>query len=290
MRSFARWVRPTFRYWMQTEVHVFAFSVAANVLLSFYPFLIVMMWLSRSVFGDATTVAAIDALLRAYFPDAVAQFLHSKEHQNLPKLGGLQLTSIALLLFTANGIFEPLEIGLNHVWGIAKNRSFFRNQLISLGLIFACGGMALISVLLTGLHSKSLTSPADEAAGISTVFLKLVALPLSALSLVLIYRYLPNGRPPMMRVLPAAIVVGILLEVLKYVNALVWPWFYTKLEREYGVFKNSVSLILIGFLGAMLVLAGAEWSARGHRMDQLRIDPAEEKPAEPKPVEATPSA
>src|SRR6185436_8447180 len=137
---------------------------------------------------------------------------------------------------------------------------------------------ALISVLLTGLHSKSLTSPAEEAAGISAVFLKLVALPLSALSLVLIYRYLPNGRPPMTRVLPAAIVVGILIEVLKYVNALVWPWFYTKLEREYGVFKNSVSLILIGFLGAMLVLAGAEWSARGHRMDQPRIDPAEEKP------------
>ncbi len=26
---------PTFRYWMRTEVHVYAFSVAANVLLSF---------------------------------------------------------------------------------------------------------------------------------------------------------------------------------------------------------------------------------------------------------------
>jgi hypothetical protein len=34
---------PTFRYWMQTEVHVYAFSVAANVLLSFFPFLIVTM-------------------------------------------------------------------------------------------------------------------------------------------------------------------------------------------------------------------------------------------------------
>ncbi len=270
MRSLLRWLRPTFRYWIQTEVHVFSFSVAANVLLSFYPFLIVMMWLSRMVFGEATTVTAIDAVLRDYFPDSVAQFLHSKNHQNLPQLGGLELTSVVLLLFTANGIFEPLEIGLNHVWGIAKNRSFFRNQLISLGLIFACGSLAMVSVLVAGLHTKSFapTAEAAESAGISVIFLKLVALPLAALSLVLVYRYLPNGRPPMKRVIPAAIVVGMLLEVLKYVNALVWPWFYVKLDREYGVFKNSVSLIFIGFLAAMLVLAGAEWSARGHRMDK----------------------
>src|SRR5258706_2379169 len=180
MRSLLRWLRPTFRYWIQTEVHVFSFSVAANVLLSFYPFLIVMMWLSRMVFGEATTVTAIDAVLRDYFPDSVAQFLHSKNHQNLPQLGGLELTSVVLLLFTANGLFEPLEIGLNHVWGIAKNRSFFRNQLISLGLIFACGSLAMVSVLVAGLHTKSFapTAEAAESAGISVIFLKLVALPL----------------------------------------------------------------------------------------------------------------
>jgi uncharacterized BrkB/YihY/UPF0761 family membrane protein len=208
-------------------------------------------------------------VLRDYFPDSVAQFLHSKGHQNLPQLGGVQLASVILLLFTANGIFEPLEIGLNHVWGIRTNRSFFRNQLISLGLIFACGSLAMLSVLAAGLHTKSFAT-VQESVGGSFLFLKLVAMPLAAVSLVMIYRFLPNGRPPMKRVIPAAIVIGMLLEVFKYTNALVWPWFYLKLDREYGVFKNSVSLIFIGFLGSMLVLAGAEWSARGHRMDQSK--------------------
>jgi hypothetical protein len=71
------------------------------------------------------------------------------------------------------------------------------------------------------------------------------------------------------RVIPAALVVGVLLEVLKYINRWVWPGFYQKLGREYNVFKNSVTLVLIGFLVSMLVLAGAEWSARGHRMDEV---------------------
>jgi hypothetical protein len=69
--------------------------------------------------------------------------------------------------------------------------------------------------------------------------------------------------------LPAAIVVGVLLEVLKTINAVVWPWLLEpKLSREYGVFYHSATLIFISFLTSMLVLGGAEWASRGHRMDQ----------------------
>ena len=91
---------------------------------------------------------------------------------------------------------------------------------------------------------------------------------LAAFVLVLIYRFLPNGRPPMQRVVPAAIIVGLLLEALKGINAFLWPWFDAKLSREYGVFRYSVTLIFLGFLSTMLVLAGAEWAARGHRLDR----------------------
>src|SRR6266404_1167593 len=151
MRRVAAALAPTFRYWMQTEVHVYAFSVAANVLLSFYPFLIVMISVSRLFFNQQTTVDAINLALRDYFPDPLRQFLL----RNLPQKVSTQVISIVLLLFTANGIFEPLEVGLNHVWGIRKNRTFFRNQIVSLGLIFICGGLALGSMMLTALNQES---------------------------------------------------------------------------------------------------------------------------------------
>ena len=275
MRRFATGLGLTFRYWMQTEVQVYAFSVAANVLLSFFPFLIVMLSLSRRVFGQQAAAGAIDLALRDYFPDALGQFLQ----RNLPQTGSLELISILLLLFTANGIFEPLEVGLNRVWGIRKNRSFFRNQIVSLGLIFICGGLALGSMLLTALNQQSFR-PAGygnswiqnlaggSAAWVSLLFFKLAAVPLAVLVLYLIYRYLPNGPTPLKRVLPAAIFVGLLLEALKYVNTLVWPGFQRKLAREYGVFQYSVTLIFLGFLASMLVLGGAEWAARGHRLDE----------------------
>ena len=62
---------PTFRYWMKTEVHVYSFSIAANVLLSFYPFLIVSVAVASKFFSRATALSAIDLALNDFFPDAL---------------------------------------------------------------------------------------------------------------------------------------------------------------------------------------------------------------------------
>jgi membrane protein len=276
MRRVAAALAPTFRYWMQTEVHVYAFSVAANVLLSFYPFLIVMMSLSRLLFNEQTTIATIQLALRDYFPDSFTSFLYTKgQHENLPPHHSTELISVALLLFTANGMFEPLEVALNRVWGIHKNRSFFRNQLVSLALIFACGILALGSMALTALnHASAKNMIGIEATFLPVLFFKLAAIPMAVLVLFLIYFFLPNGRPPVKPVIASAIIVGILLEVLKYFNKLVWPWFQRKLETEYRIFQYSVALIFLGFLASMLVLAGAEWAARGH---SIVVKPAKER-------------
>jgi membrane protein len=253
----------TFRFWMRTDVHVYSFSVAANVLLSFFPFLIVTISLSRIFFNQQTTVAAIDLALKDYFPDALGQFLLN----NLPPRQPPQVVSILLLLFTANGIFEPLEVALNHIWGIPKNRSLWRNQLVSLGLIFICGGLALFSLWMSALETQSAQAGLIQR-WVSIAFFKLAAVPTMALILFLVYRFLPNGRPPLARIVPAAVAVGLLLEGLKWVNTVFWPKFDAKLAREYGVFRYSVTIIFLGFLCSMLFLAGAEWAARGHRLNQ----------------------
>ena len=51
VRSVLDAILPTLRYWTETEVHALAFSVAANVLLGFFPFLIVSVSISRTPLG-----------------------------------------------------------------------------------------------------------------------------------------------------------------------------------------------------------------------------------------------
>jgi uncharacterized BrkB/YihY/UPF0761 family membrane protein len=260
-RSILDAILHTLRYWSQTEVHALAFSVAANVLLGFFPFLIVSVSISRVFFSRQTTVAAIDFALRDYFPDALGQFLSS----NLPQRPVTDWIAILLLLFSSNGIFEPLEVAFNKIWGIAKNRSYLRNQVVSLVLIFSCGGLALLSLGITELRVGSSSGLKIEL-WTSILFFKLAAIPLTSLILFLIYRYLPNGRPPLSRVIPAAIVTGLLLEALKYLNVLIWPWLDARIQREYGVFRYSATILFLSFFASMVVLAGAEWAARGHSL------------------------
>ena len=266
-RSIWDGILPTLRYLSETEVHALAFSVAANVLLGFFPFLLVSVSISRIFFSRQTTVAAIDFALRDYFPDALGNFLSS----NLPARPVTDWIAILLLLFSSNGIFEPLEVALNKIWGIRKNRSYLHNQVVSLALIFSCGSLALLSLGITELRVGSAAGLRIEQ-WTSILFFKLAAVPLTSVMLFLIYRYLPNGRPPLSRVIAAAIGTGLLLEALKYLNVLVWPYVDAKIQREYGVFRYSATILFLSFLATMLVLAGAEWSARGHRKDEVKAE------------------
>jgi len=83
----------------------------------------------------------------------------------------------------------------------------------------------------------------------------------------LIYWLLPNRKIDPRAVAPAAIAVGFALELLKYVNLLIWPLLKSKLEHEYNIFKYSVTIVLWSFIASMIVLAGAHWTA-------TRSDPA----------------
>jgi YihY family inner membrane protein len=257
---------PTIRYWMETEVHVYAFSIAANVLLSFFPFLIVMVTLCRHVLHWQGAEEAILYALNDYFPGQVGEFVTRNLLVEVGRRGPVQIVSILLLFFTANGIFEPLEVALNRAWGITQNRSYFRNQLISLGLIFLCGGFVLLSAIFTAANQAALERTALGSTWLGwltgAVMFKAAAIPVSILLLFLIYWLLPNRRIPARDLLPVAVFVGLALEVLKYINLLTLPWLRMKLLKEYGPFVNSVTIILWSFLAAMVVLAGAEWSAR----------------------------
>ena len=252
---------PTVHYLSQTEVHVYALSIAGSVLLSFFPFLIVMLTLIRDVFHMPAAETALTFALRDYFPNDLGAFII----RNLTKVnhGRFQITSVILLLLTANGIFEPLEVALNRAWGVKQNRSYLRNQILSFFMVVLCGGLALGSLLLTASNKHF----AATQSTLSFVIFRAAAIPVTMLSLFLVYWILPNRQVPVRRIAPVAVMVGAALEGLKYLFLFAWHWIDIKLFNEYGPFEYAVSIMIFGLAAGMLVLAGAEWSARAsHRI------------------------
>lgn len=268
-RSFLERFRPTVRYLMETEAHVYALAVSASVLLSFFPFCNVMLSFCRNVLHWRAAEEAIYLALNDYFPGEMTAFVK----RNLVLRGDLHLASMVLLLFTANGIFEPLEVALNRTWGVQKNRPYWKNQLVSLAMIFLCGALALLSVMFTAMNREWMTGLRNSYHWLGTwlnlLFFKLAAVPLSILTLFLVYWLLPNRKVPPARVAPVAVCVGLVLEGMKYVNLALTPWLEAKFESEYFIFRHSVMILIWSFLGALIVLAGAEWTAREGAPDPL---------------------
>ena len=265
-RGLRRYFAPTAGYWMRTEVHVHALAVAASVLLSFFPFLVVMVSLCRYGFHWRAAVNVIYLALDDFFPGDMGGFIKRNLVAVVESRGPMQITSILLLLITANGIFEPLEVAFNNAWGVKENRSYWKNQLLALGLVLLCGGLALLSFILTALNQHYLGNwmgLGKITMWINLAFFKLAAIPVSILALFLIYWLLPNRRVPPLRIVPVAILVGLAIELLKYLNLLTWPLLKDRLQKEYGPFYISVTIVLFSFLATMIVLAGAEWAARG---------------------------
>jgi YihY family inner membrane protein len=262
---------PTLKYLGGTEVHTYAFSVAANAILSLFPAIILVLTLSRHVFHSSSMFEVVLKILWEYMPSN-QEFIVN----NMRAAGRHHLTvlPIIMLFVSCTGIFLPLEVALNKVWGINKNRSYLMNQAVSLGLALACGVLALGSItgmtLITG-------SVVGKDGWFWTHFVSLVInifmFPAMIGVFFLIYWILPNGKVPARSVLPAAIVIGALFEVSRHIYKLLLP--LLSFEESYGPFSVSVTLIFWAYFSGMLLLGGAYLSAADHVQADVEAEQGE---------------
>jgi len=265
----------TFKYLTRTDVHTFAFSVAANAILSFFPFVLLLLTLVRNVFHSPAMYDVVIQLLRDYLP-AGQEFVIRNLNALAAGRHRAQIFSLVVLLVTSTGIFMPLEVALNRIWRFPNNRSYIGNQLIALGLAFACGCLALLSVALTAGNAMLMETSLH---GHGPFFVQLVgfltmkafAIAASIAIFFLIYWVLPNGKVRAATVLPTAIITGLLSEILKYAYIIALPWL--NFQEVYGPFAISVSMMFWAFLTGLLLLTGAHLSAQrvqGRRLTRTR--------------------
>jgi membrane protein len=261
----------TVKYLLRTEVHTFAFSVATNAILSFFPFVVLMMTLIRHVFHSRVMYDVVLQLLRDYLP-AGQDFVIRNLNSMVNSRQRIQIVSLVILLITSSGVFLPLEVALNRIWRFENNRSYLGNQLVSFGLAFACGALALISIALTAgpvafmeFLLRGYGSGFVRVVGF--LVMKVFAIAASIAIFFLIYWVLPNGKVPVRTILPVAVIMGLLSEALKYAYILALPWL--NFQEVYGPFALSVTMMFWAFLSGLLLLAGANLSAEEHLRGRL---------------------
>src|ERR1700722_3829491 len=142
-------------YLLDSEVHTYAFSVSANAIISFIPFIVLLYTLSGSVFHSNMMVMVVGDMVH-YFLPSNQEFVAASLAAAAPH-HGVQLLSLVMILISCTGIFLPLEVALNQAWGVPRSRNYLFNQLVAFGLALLMVTLALISILLNAFEQSLLT-------------------------------------------------------------------------------------------------------------------------------------
>jgi membrane protein len=260
-------------YLLDSEVHTYAFSVAANAIISFIPFIVLLYTLSRVVFHSALMVRVVGEMVHYFLPsnqDWVAASL-----ANAAQRQGVQWISLVMILISCTGIFLPLEVALNQAWGVSKSRNYVMNQLVAFGLALLMVALAVLSILLSTWQQQILGfvffhhTDNSVFAVISYLWLALSTGAASILFFFSIYWLLPNRRIPARHVLRTSMYTGVIWLLAKNVYVAVLP--HLELKTLYGPFYVSVGLLFWAYISGLILFAGAQFSVtrmNGHATRQ----------------------
>jgi YihY family inner membrane protein len=254
-------------YLLDSEVHTFAFSVAANAILSFIPFIVMLYTLAHSFFHSEAMVLVIGDMVKYLLPSNQPWIAEKLAY--VADKQGVRLFSLFMILVSCTGIFLPLEVALNRSWGVAKSRNYLMNQLVAFGLAIWMVLLGLVSILLNAGERRVVTllffGHIDNFVFrfISESWLVVSTAIAGILLFFSIYWLLPNRKLPPRPVLRVAVVTGLIWVGAKYLFVAVLP--HLDLGALYGPFSVSVGLLLWAYVSGLILFAGAQFSAMRHR-------------------------
>ena len=259
-------------YLLDSEVHTFAFSVAANAIISFIPFVVLLYTLALSVFHSEAMKKVVDQMVNYYLPSAEKQqgwlvnTIFSEAVLPLLHHKSAQVLSLVMILIACTGIFLPLEVALNQAWGVVKSRNYLFNQSIAFGLAFLMAALALLSMSVTVWVKAALGFVTFHSAngfitwttdGIAFLCLTVSSGAAAILFLFSVYYVLPNRKVPWRPVLRTSIITGAIWLLARFLFALAIPHIDLSM---YGPFYISVSLLFWAYISGLILFAGAQFS------------------------------
>jgi YihY family inner membrane protein len=259
-------------YLLDSEVHTFAFSVAANAILSFIPFTVLLYTLSRSVFHSDTMKDVVTDMVNYFLPSVASKDWVAIGLEDAAAHQGVQFFSLLMILIACTGIFLPLEVALNQAWGVTKSRNYLHNQVIAFGLAFLMMVLGMTSILVNAAARGVLTVILVHQTnikfidfvlhvtyqGTSLILLTATTGVASILFFFSIYWLLPNRKVPWRHVLRTSVYTGVIWLVARYIFVLLLP--HLDLRALYGPFFISVGLLFWAYISGLILFAGAQFS------------------------------
>lgn len=240
-----------------------ASHIALSVLMSLFPFLILVTALA-SFFGSGPLAdEAADIILEAW-PSEVAEPIAREVHSILTeRRDGIVTLGLVLALYFASSGVEALRVGLNRAYGLRETRAWWFTRLESIGFVIGGAFVMLAFALLVVFgpfvwRGALYWLPGLRPIGGLIDFLRIgVATVLIVVALVLAHKFVPAGRRGFRAVMPG-VIVTLLLWILGGIG---FGWYLENYPGAYastygGLATAMVALVFLYTLAAIFLFGG----------------------------------
>jgi membrane protein len=250
-----------------TETYVNASAIAFNVMLSFFSFAVLMGSFLINVLHWERAYQTSFLLMMSLAPDVSKDLFDSLDKVTRGPGGKATLISFALMIYSASGIFQPLEAALNRAWGF-KERSFIKQYATYLLLAVGCVLIMLIPVFLGSFYDLVISKAFELfGASVSAVTRKyifyvlgpIIFLPFIALLFFVVYYFIPNGKVQASQTVFTSIATALLWMIAMFGFWLALP--LLDFKGSYHDLASLMALVTWVFISSFILILGANLSA-----------------------------
>jgi membrane protein len=248
-------------------------GLAFYTALSLSPLVVLLMWIAGSL-GESTQqqlMSEVMGLVGAQAGEAVKTVAESAESK--PSIGNVAgLASIAVLIFSATGVFAQLQHALNVIWEVEPKpgggiKSFLRTRLLSLGMLATIGFLLLVSLLVSTVLSAAIGAFGNALPG-ADILWRLVELGASILIFTLIFgaifKVLPDVKIGWRNVVVGALITAVLFTIGKTLIGIYLG--RSSMASAYGAAGSLLVLLVWVYYSSLILFFGAEvtqvWASR----------------------------
>lgn len=267
------------RRFIELDILTHAASLAFYALLSLAPLLVLLLWLTASLYGSAQE-AIVDQVgeLAGREAASVADTVIANADQR-PGIGSIAgLWSTLLLFVGATAVFARLQDALNLIFRtdaarLPGLRAWIRKRVLSFGVVLALGFLLLVATTVSTVLQLILAGMPS----LLPVFGSLASMALYALSFALLYHFLPDRRVRWRQALFGGLITAGLFVLGRWAIGL---YLATAAPGSaYGSMGAMVLLLVwmyyaaVVFFGGALITAVIDERARARRIAQANAAP-----------------
>jgi membrane protein len=262
-----------------------AAAIAYYALLSFFPFILLVISMLGSITADEGDRIAVLTFVFRYFPtqlDIITSQLDALRQARIQVgvAGGLGL------IWASLGVFGAITAAVNEAWGVEKQRSFLKHRMVSFLMLVAAGCvmvLALFAVSAIEVASASwfgvMLSRFHWLTVLQTYTFRWLSTILLILGVGFVFYFIPNAKTRFRDVWVGAVLTGLLWRG----TFTGFAWYIqhnSRLTLIHGSIAAVVVFLLWVYVSAVILMYGVEFTATYARLRRRRPD---EMPAAPTP-------